>query len=52
MLGELGGFLKMISLIANLLVVGYGITNLQVLMVVSAFKKRDRTLTISRSVWD
>lgn len=42
MLGELGGFLKMITLLANLLIFVFGLGSLQVHMVVKSFLKRDR----------
>lgn len=52
MLGELGGFLKMVLLLAQILVAGYGLTNYRVHMVVSLFARRDRTLTLARHLWE
>ena len=49
--GALGGFIKMIMYLVNILIAGYGITHFKVHMVVSAFRRRDRTLTLQRHLW-
>jgi hypothetical protein len=50
-IGALGGFIKMIMYLVNILVAGYGIAHFKVHMVVSAFRRRDRTLTLQKHFW-
>ena len=50
-IAALGGFIKMIMYLVNILVTGYGIAHFKVHLVVSAFKRRDRTLTLQKHLW-
>ena len=41
----------MIMYLVNILVAGYGIAHFKVHLVVSAFRSRDRTLTLNKNLW-